>query len=80
MDAIVDFVKDETAVTKEDGMIVNKRGIGRPRKTTKGWKLLVKWRDGQESLVPLKDLKESNPVEVAEFSKAQGIANEPAFK
>ena len=44
-----------------------------------GWKLLVKWSDGLESWVPLKDMKESHPVEVADFAKARGIADEPAF-
>ena len=80
MDAIVNIVMDKTAVTKADGMIVRKHGIGRPRKTTKGWKLLVRWQDGQESWIPLKDLKESNPIEAAEFYKAQGINDEPVFK
>ena len=28
MDNIIDFVRDETAISKADGMIVNKRGIG----------------------------------------------------
>ena len=27
----------------------------------------------------MKDLKESNPVEIAEFATARGIKNEPAF-
>ena len=35
MDTIVDFLTDETAVTKAEVMIINKRGIGQPRKTTK---------------------------------------------
>ena len=29
--------------------------------------------------VPLRDMKESHPVEVAHFAKARGIVNEPAF-
>ena len=37
------------------------------------------WADDSETWVPLKDLKESHPVEVAEFAKAQGIADEAAF-
>ena len=37
------------------------------------------WNDGKESWIPLKDLKESNPVEVAEFFKVKGIDDEPAF-
>ena len=49
------------------------------KQTTVGWKLLVAWKDGSESWVPLKDLKESNPVEVAEFAKARGTDDEPAF-
>ena len=54
-------------------------GRSQMRKTTKGWRLCVRWRDGTTSWERLADLKESNPVEVAEFSVAQGIANEPAF-
>eukprot|EP00957_Ditylum_brightwellii_P015527 1170446-Ditylum_brightwellii.AAC.1 len=49
------------------------------RKTTVGWSLLVKWKNNSESWIPLKDMKESHPVETAEYVKAQGIADEPAF-
>ena len=47
--------------------------------TTKGWDLCVLWKDGSTSWVPLKDLKESNPIEVAEFAVAHKIHHEPAF-
>ena len=80
MEGIVDYRRDETtAVSKDDGYVVTKRGQKQPRKTTMGWSLLVRWKDGSESWVPLKDLKESHPVEVAEFAKARGINDEPAF-
>ena len=36
--------------------------------------------DGSESWIHLKDMKESHPVEVAEFDRARGIADEPAFE
>jgi hypothetical protein len=49
------------------------------RRTTQGWKLLIQWADETETWIPLKDMKESHPVEVAEFAKARGIAQEPAF-
>ena len=42
-------------------------------------KLLVHWKDGSETWVPLKDMKESHPIEVAEFAKARGVADEPAI-
>ena len=49
------------------------------RKTTVGWKLNIKWRDGTTKWVSLKDLKESNPIEVAEYVTARDIQEEPAF-
>ena len=80
MEGIVDYKKDpDTAVSMADRFVVTRRGQKRLRKTTVGWKLLVQWKDGSESWVPLKDMKESHPVEVAEFAKARGIDQEPAF-
>ena len=39
----------------------------------------MRWIDGREQWVPLRVLKESNPVEVAEFAYAHGLQDEPAF-
>ena len=49
------------------------------RKTTKGWKLCIEWKDGTTTWERLADLKESNPVEVAKYAIAQGIQDKPAF-
>ncbi len=49
------------------------------KKTTKGWRLCIQWRDRTSSWESLAAMKESNPVEVAEFSVSQGIDKEPAF-
>ena len=49
------------------------------RKSAAGWKLLVQWRMGEEEWIPLNILKESNPVEVAEFAVSRNIDKEPAF-
>jgi hypothetical protein len=63
-------------VSKDDGYEVMWNGQQRPIHTTRGWKLLVQWKDGSMSWVPLKDMKESHPIEVAEY----GVVNkEPAF-
>jgi hypothetical protein len=45
-----------------------------------GWELLVEWRDGSTDWVALKDLKDTNPIELAEYAVANKIAEEPAFK
>ena len=80
MEAIVDYrVDTATAVRKGDHYVYTKSGQRRLRKTTLGWEFLLRWRDGNETWVKLKDLKDSHPVELAEFAKARGIADEPAF-
>ena len=41
--------------------------------------MLVSMKDGSEQWYPLKDLKESNPVQVAEYAVAKRIDDEPSF-
>ena len=43
-------------------------GHQRPKKTTAGWKLNVEFSDGTTLWLPLKDIKESNPIELAEYA------------
>ena len=79
-DGIVDFKKDETAIPKSERFVYSsKNNRRRLRQTTKGWNLQVPWKDGSETWIPLRTLKESNPVDVAEFAIAKGIQDEPAF-
>ena len=78
MDAIVDFKSDEHAVQMADKDVTIK-GRTYPRKTTKGWHMCVNWKDGTSTWERLADLKESYPIEVAEFAVAQDIAHQPAF-
>jgi len=79
MKEITDHKTDGTAITQANGLITLRSGRTVKKKTTKGWKLLVEWKEGSSDWVPLKDLKESNPVEVAEYAKANGLSEEPAF-
>lgn len=79
MDEIMDHRSDDTAVSKDDKYVTTKRGNRKLRKTTVGWDLRVLWKDGSTTWTPLKDLKESNPVEVAEYAVANGIDDEAAF-
>jgi hypothetical protein len=48
-------------------------------KTMKGWHLCVEWKDGTTSWERLADLKESNPVEVAEYATTKNLHDESAF-
>ncbi|CAJ1966194.1 unnamed protein product [Cylindrotheca closterium] len=79
--AIVDYKRDpKVAVSEEKCYVMSKNGQRRTRKTTKGWKLMLLWNDGTQSWIDLSVLKESNPVDVAEFAKAHHIDEEPAFR
>eukprot|EP00804_Cyclotella_cryptica_P009101 CCRYP_003177-RA/>CCRYP_003177-RA protein AED:0.23 eAED:0.23 QI:0/0/0/1/1/1/2/0/629 len=77
-DSFVDFQKDGTALSMADQKVVVK---GRPflRRTTVGWQFCCQWKDGSTSWEKLSDLKESHPVQAAEYAVAQGIDREPAF-
>ena len=37
------------------------------------------WKDGSETWVPLKDIKESHLLEIANFSESRGIDKESTF-
>ena len=78
-DEITDHRSDESAVKQADAFITNKSGTKRRRETTKGWEFLVRWKDGAISWVPLKDMKESYPVQTCEYSILVRIHEEPAF-
>ena len=78
MESIIDWRRDNDAVGM-DKKFIQKGNNMQLQKTTKGWKLCVEWRDGSTSWEKLAVLKESNPIEVAEFAIAQGINDEPAF-
>jgi hypothetical protein len=80
MKEISDHKKDGRAIPISDGYTTSKNGNKVPKQTTIGWQLLVEWNDGSSDWTNLKDLKESNPVEIAEYAVANKLVEEPAFK
>jgi hypothetical protein len=79
MEEISDHKRGNDAIPIQDGFVQSKNGNEVPKRTTRGWQLLVEWKDGASDWIPLKDLKDSNPVELAEYAVANGIDREPAF-
>ena len=79
MDEIIGHRSNEHAVKQQDAFITTKTGTKRRRETTKGWELLVRWKDGGTDWIALKDIKESYPVQVAEYAVSSCISDEPAF-
>ena len=79
LEGILDHAKDGRAVDQKNQWVVSKRGRRSMRKTTVGWKFKVKWKDGTVTWSSLKDLRQSNPVDVAVYVTSRDIQNEPAF-
>jgi hypothetical protein len=80
LDAIVDHKRDNSAISIADAYTTGRAGNRIPKITTRGWQLLCQWRDGSSDWIPLVDLKDSNPVELAEYAVANKVQEEPAFK
>ena len=78
LDCISDFKMNEHAVQMAEKEITIK-GREYLKKTTKGWYLCCSWKDRTSTWERLADLKESNPIEVAEYTVSQDIAHQPAF-
>ena len=79
MDEIIGHRTNEHAVKQQDVFITTNTGTKRRKETTKGWELLVRWKDGGTDWIALKDIKESYPVQVAEYAVSSRISEEPVF-
>ena len=76
---VTDHKKDDSSIAKADGFIKSSSGNLHWKRTTCEWKLLVEWKDGSVDWVPIKDLKQSKPVDLAEYAVTNEISDEPAF-
>ena len=54
-------------------------GNKRRRETTKGWEVCIQWEDGSSTWNQVKDVKESFPVQLAEYAVLNQITYESAF-
>jgi hypothetical protein len=67
LQSIVDHRTTNEALHGDDMYALYHQGQKRIRKSTVGWQLLVQWHNHTKQWVPLSILKESNPVEAAEY-------------
>ena len=48
-------------------------------KTTKGWEIRVRWRDGSHSWLPMNEVRQCNPIELAEYAVLAKLNDYDAF-
>ena len=78
MESIVDYRNNDKAVIFPGQKVVH-RGWSFMHRSTVGWQLCVKWRDVLPLWQALKDLKEYQPVETAEYSVDREIDLKPVL-
>ena len=66
LDCIIDYWKTTEAIKQEDAFIESQNGTKRRKETTKGWEILICWKDGSTTWNKMKDVKDSYPVQLAE--------------
>ncbi len=49
------------------------------RITTLGWHVFCQWKDGSISWEKLSDVKESHPLQMAEYAISMGVDHKPSF-
>lgn len=77
-DSSIDYCKGlNTVVAPSDNVEIP--GTDHLQWMTQGWQLLVEWQDHPSDWIPLADLKNSYPVQVAKYAMNNKIALEAAF-
>jgi hypothetical protein len=79
LDSIIDHKRLDSAIRPLDQKVVRPNGRTYLRRSTVGWQLCCQWKDGSTSWESLADLKESHPIETAEYAVTKGLDHEPAF-
>ena len=79
LDEIIDHRTNGSHMLQQDVYIITSSGTRRRRETMAGWELLAQWKEGSTNWIALKDIKESYPVQVAEYAIRASISMEPAF-
>ena len=59
--------------------ITTNNGGRRRKKTTRGWEILLQWKDGSTTWEAMKDIHAEYPIQFAEYALSKGIDDQPAF-
>ena len=79
LDDIVDHFTDGDEIKQHDAFITSNNGGRRRHETTKGWEILLQWKDGSTSWETLKEIKKCYSLHISEYAVIKRIPDEPAF-
>ncbi len=78
LECFVDAKKDHAAISL-DKQKSAQNGQEYMCHTTLGWHIRCQWKDSSTSWEKLSDVKESHPLQMAEYAVAMGVDHEPSF-
>lgn len=79
LDEVIGHRIQKDAIPKSKGTYITKTGAKRKVRTTRGWEVCIRWKGGTTAWVVLKDIKDSFPVELAQYARDRGLLDEPVF-
>ena len=79
LDETTDHRMEDDACHGDDAYISNRKGKKHLRKSYREWSLLVAWKDDSTNWIKLKDIVNSNLIEMAEYALNNKLNQEPAF-
>ena len=78
-DEIADVRSNKHAIEDKDAFITMPNCTRRRRRTTAWWEVLIRWKDGSTTWNCMKDIKDSYPIQMAEYARDHGLSKKPAF-
>ena len=78
-DAIVDHKNNYKAMTRAEQKFVNSRRKQQYKRSTKGWEVCARRKNGSTTWEKLSDFKECYPVQTPEYAVTNDIDTEPVF-
>jgi hypothetical protein len=77
---LVNHKKGKDALVDDDSAYYSTKSGRKPKRRNKGWRLLVEWKSGLPSWVPLTNMKDSYLIQIADYATANNLTNKPAFQ
>ena len=78
-DAIVDHRTNDNAMTISEQKFVDSKGKQQYKRSTKGWEVCVRCKNGSTIWENLSDFKECYPVQTSEYAATSEMDTEPDF-
>ena len=78
-DEVVNHRVDGTETMQQGAFVVSNNSGKRRGKTTKGWEILIQWKDSSTTWESMKYVKKLYPLQIAEYYHQIRISQEPTF-